>query len=96
MVLENDHYAYRVTWVDEDSEYVGLCLEYPSLSWLDESPETALMGIRKVVHDVVEDMIERNEQIPTTLATRKYSGSLWFEFLLKHIRHLPLKLLKQE
>ncbi len=74
MVLENDHYAYRVTWVDEDSEYVGLCLEYPSLSWLDESPETALMGIRKVVHDVVEDMIERNEQIPTTLATRKYSG----------------------
>lgn len=74
MVLKNDHYTYRVTWVDEDREYLGLCLEFPSLSWLDKSPETALKGIRNVVNDVVADMKENSEQIPVPIANRKYSG----------------------
>lgn len=26
-----DHYTYRVTWSEEDGEYVGLCVEFPSL-----------------------------------------------------------------
>ena len=30
-----DKYTYRVIWSDEDSEFVGLCAELPSLSWLD-------------------------------------------------------------
>ena len=54
--LQNDHYSYRVLWSEGDSEYVGLCTEFPSLSWLDISPEDALRGIRKVVAEVVEDM----------------------------------------
>lgn len=32
---------YRVTWSEEDQEYVGLCAEFPSLSWLAESQEAA-------------------------------------------------------
>ncbi|MDQ5918495.1 MAG: hypothetical protein QG660_1608, partial [Pseudomonadota bacterium] len=28
-----DHYTYRVTWSAEDGEHVGLCAEFPSLSW---------------------------------------------------------------
>ena len=31
-----DHYTYRVTWSAEDDEHVGLCAEFPSLSWLDK------------------------------------------------------------
>jgi hypothetical protein len=27
-----DRYTYRVTWSDEDKEYIGLCAEFPSLS----------------------------------------------------------------
>lgn len=34
---------------DDDREYVGLCAEFPSLSWLAATPERALRGIRKVV-----------------------------------------------
>lgn len=35
---QNDHYTYRVTWSENDEEYVGLCAEFPSLSWLSRSP----------------------------------------------------------
>jgi len=27
-----NHYTYRVTWSAEDDEYLGLCVEFPSLS----------------------------------------------------------------
>ena len=72
--IENDKYTYRVTWSEEDSEYVGLCLEFPSLSWLAATPETALRGIRRVVADVVADMQTSGESVPDPLATRKFSG----------------------
>lgn len=54
--LKNDHYTYRTIWSEADGEYIGLCTEFSSLSWLDKTPEAALQGIRKVVADVVEDM----------------------------------------
>jgi predicted RNase H-like HicB family nuclease len=47
--MKNDRYTYRVTWSEEDGEYVGLCVEFPSLSWLAQSPKDALKGIRQVV-----------------------------------------------
>ena len=74
MKLKNDHYTYRVTWSEEDSEYVGLCAEFPSLSWLARSPETALRGIRRVVADVVADMKKQGEAVPEAVASRRYSG----------------------
>jgi predicted HicB family RNase H-like nuclease len=74
MTLKNDHYTYRVTWSEDDNEYIGLCMEFPSLSWLAESPETALKGIRKFVSDVVTDMKANDETIPEPIACKKYSG----------------------
>lgn len=69
-----DHYTYRVTWSPEDSEHVGLCAEFPSLSWLAPTPEKALAGIRRVISDVVIDMQATGETIPEALAEKKYSG----------------------
>ena len=74
MALKNDHYTYRVTWSEDDGEYVGLCAEFPSLSWLAKTPEAALKGIRKVVSDVVQDMKSSNEEVPEPIANRHYSG----------------------
>jgi len=73
-MLKTDYYTYRVTWVEEDGEYVGLCVEFPSLSWLASEPEVALQGIRQVVADVVADMQANGEPIPEPLAVRTYSG----------------------
>jgi predicted HicB family RNase H-like nuclease len=72
--IRNDHYTYRVTWSEDDQEYVGLCAEFPSLSWLSTSPEAALRGIRGVVADVVADMNKSHEPVPDPLASRKFSG----------------------
>ena len=69
-----DKYTYRVTWSEEDGEYVGLCAEFPSLSWLADTPEAALVGIRKTVSQIIRDMESTSEVIPQPLATKNYSG----------------------
>ena len=69
-----DRYTYRVTWSEEDNEYVGLCAEFPSLSWLEGSPEAALTGIRSLVKKVVADLKRNNEAVPEPISTRPYSG----------------------
>ena len=74
MAMKNDRYTYRVTWSEDDNEYVGLCAEFPSLSWLAKKPEVALKGIRKLVKDVVNDMERQGEAVPEPIACRHYSG----------------------
>ena len=71
---KSDRYTYRVTWSEEDREHVGLCAEFPSLSWLAPSPEAALRGIRSIVAKVVKDMQANGEPIPEALALRHFSG----------------------
>ena len=72
--MMKDHYTYRVTWYPEDEEFVGLCAEFPSLSWLSTSPDEAFSGIRELVSDCVADMQSNNERIPEPIADRAYSG----------------------
>lgn len=68
------HYTYRVTWSAEDHEFVAVCLELPSLSWLAATPQDALAGVERVVDDAVADMRDNDEQIPVPLADRPFSG----------------------
>jgi len=74
MVLKNDLYTYRVTWSEEDQEYVGLCTEFPSLSWLADTQELALEGIRELVSETIQDMKSNGETVPIPFSVRKYSG----------------------
>lgn len=91
MALINDHYTYRVTWSEEDEEYVGLCVEFPSLSWLAATPEEALQGIREVVADVVGDMQSSGEAIPQPIATRNFSGKFMVRIPPEQHRRLALE-----
>ena len=70
------HYTYRVEWSPDDGEYVGLVAEFPSLSWLEESPVDAMAGIVKLVAEVIEDMTASGEPIPEPLGDRRYSGKI--------------------
>jgi predicted RNase H-like HicB family nuclease len=72
--LKNDRYTYRVTWSEDDKEYVGFCAEFLSLSWLSKKLEAALIGIRKLVENVVRDMQNEGEATPEPIACRHYSG----------------------
>ena len=74
MIRRHDRYTYRITWSEADQEHVGLCLEFPSLSWLAKAPEEALRGIRKVVSKVVSDMERNREPPPTPISSRSFSG----------------------
>ena len=74
MAKQIDPYTYRVTWSEEDREYVGLCAEFPSLSWLESSQEKALAGVRKLVKDTVADLKKNKEAVPEPLSTHSYSG----------------------
>ena len=69
-----DRYTYRVTWSEEDQEYVGLCAEFRSLSWLEKTQEKALQGIRKAVAETVADLIRAKEPVPEPLSAKPYSG----------------------
>ena len=73
-MINYEHYTYRVTWSEEDLEFVALCAEFPSLSYLDESPLSALEGITNLIKDVVTDMEANGEPVPEPLASKSYSG----------------------
>jgi len=72
--MNGDHYTYRVTWSKEDGEYLGLCVELPSLSWLAATPEEALSGVRQVAAEAVADMQANGQEVPIALSERTYSG----------------------
>ena len=69
-----DHYTYRIAWSAEDQEYVGLCTEFPSLSWLASTQEEAFSGIRQLVADCVADLRANHESVPEPMGDRTYSG----------------------
>ena len=88
------HYTYRVTWSPEDQEYIGLCAEFASLSWLAKSPEKALKGIQKIVADVVTDLQASGEPVPVALAEKSYSGE--FRVRIPPLLHRNLALMAAE
>lgn len=73
-MANKDHFTYRVTWSQEDREYIGLCAEFPSLSWLDDSQQKALLGVMNLVAEVIADMEKSGEKVPEPIADKNYSG----------------------
>ena len=57
-------YSFSVNWSAEDGEFVGLCAEFPSLSWLDPDSDKARSGIERLVFDTLQDMNSTGEIIP--------------------------------
>ena len=89
--LQNDHYAYREFWSEEDQAYIGLCTEFPSLSWLDKTPEDALHGIRGLVGETVAEMRDNGEMIPDPITAKKFSGKFQVRVLPEVHRRLALE-----
>jgi predicted HicB family RNase H-like nuclease len=69
-----DHYTYRVHWSSEDEEFVATIAEFPSLSWLSDTPTGAMEGMVRLAHDVVDEMLANAETPPEPLSTKAYSG----------------------
>ena len=69
-----DKYTYKVTYSQDDKEYVGLCAEFPLLSYLEPNQTKAFTGIQELVKEIVKDIKKENEAIPEPLSTKQYSG----------------------
>jgi len=89
------HYTYRVIWSEEDQEFVGMCAEFPSLSWLAASQAEALEGICAIVRDSVEDMQKNNEQVPEPISLKRYSGKISLRLTPDTHRMIAIKAAEQ-
>ncbi len=79
------HYAYRVIWLADDQEFVGLCAEFPRLSWFDTAATAALAGIVHLVSEAVGNLQKAKEPLPKPLAKRDDSG----EFPIRILPRTP-------
>lgn len=86
--MNPEKYTYQISWSEEDGEYVATVLEFPSLSWLDPERAQAEQGLLNLVAEVLEDMAESGEKIPTPLGERSYSGK--FNVRTSHSLHRRL------
>jgi predicted HicB family RNase H-like nuclease len=93
--MNTDHFTYRVTWSAEDGEHLGLCAEFPSLSWLAPTPAKALAGIRNVVAECVRDMAANGEPVPEPIADRRYSGEFKVRIPPQQHRRLAIEASEQ-
>ncbi len=94
-MLNADKYTYRITWSEEDQEFVGLCAEFPGLSWLEEKQDEAFNGIRTLVADVLQDMESNNEKIPVPLALHSFSGKFMTRIPPEQHRNLAIEAAEQ-
>jgi predicted HicB family RNase H-like nuclease len=95
MSTKPEKYTYRVMWSEEDQEYVGLCAEFPSLSWLAGTQVEALNGITKVVAGVIKDMVKTKEPIPEPLSLRRFKGHIALRVPPSQHRELALEAAEQ-
>jgi predicted HicB family RNase H-like nuclease len=98
MLMSNnsEKYTYRVMWSEPDNEFVGLCAEFPSLSWLDKSQGKALNGINKLVAEVLEDLAASGESIPEPLALRQFNGNISVRLPPKQHHDLVIEAAEQD
>ena len=94
-MVDHQHYTYRITWSEDDGEFVALCAEFPSLSYLAADQVAALKGLIKLVKRVVEDMTANGEHVPTPLADKEYSGKFQVRIPPEQHRSLAIQAAEQ-
>ena len=52
-MVNHTHYTYRIRWSEEDDQFVGLCTELPSLSWL----HLGLTALRSWLHAGLAELV---------------------------------------
>lgn len=94
--MDAKSYLYRTYWSEDDQEFVGLCAEFPSLSYLDPDPAKALTGIMEVVEFCLEDLVEQGDSIPEPLSLRKFSGRFQVRIPSEQHRQLAIEAAEQD
>ena len=86
-----NRYTYRVEWLPDYHEYVGVCLELP---WLTERAATAqdvMAAIAAAVDRRLVEMHESGHPVPEPLGERGFSGT----FVVRMSRQLHARLARE-
>jgi hypothetical protein len=70
-----EKYTYRVLWSEERQRYVGVCSEFPALSYEATTHAGALGGIIARVREELESKTLSKETPPVPTAIRQLKGS---------------------
>jgi predicted HicB family RNase H-like nuclease len=94
-INKSEFYSYKVIWSEEDGEHVGLCAEFPSLSYLNKDMVKSLKGIQELVSDIIVDMQKNKEEVPEPLSKKQFSGKFVIRIPPEKHRHLAMQALEQ-
>lgn len=53
---------FKVSWSEENQQYIGLCPKFSSLCCYDKSPVGALRGVRSLVDEAVKNLQDIEEK----------------------------------
>jgi len=67
-----DKYTYRLLWDEDKERYLGVCSEFPALSYEATSTSDALAGIQRRVADELADLAKHRRPQPEPLAVRRF------------------------
>ncbi len=59
MMINHSDHIFSILWTEEDQQFVGLCSDFPSLSWLASDSANALAGIETLVNETLADINEQ-------------------------------------
>ncbi|MBW4552116.1 MAG: type II toxin-antitoxin system HicB family antitoxin [Aphanocapsa sp. GSE-SYN-MK-11-07L] len=93
--MDAKFYTYRVFWSEEDEEFVGLCAEFPGMSWLDQDPQATFAGILALVQECIDDLAAHQEPIPSPLTQKQYSGRFMVRIPPEQHRELAIQAAEQ-
>lgn len=88
--MHTNYYTYRILWSPEDEQHIGLCAEFPSLSYSNAQAENALTGIMNLVSETIEGMKKSGKEVPIPSAYIKYSGTFQLNIMPELHRKLAI------
>jgi predicted HicB family RNase H-like nuclease len=93
--MNAEFYTYRVFWSPEDEEFVGVCAEFPNLSWLEPEQGTAFSGIVALVQSCLDDAQSHGESVPEPFSQKQFSGKFIVRIPPQQHRQLTLQAAEQ-
>lgn len=96
MPIETEKYTYQTFYSEKDQEFVGIALEFPSLSWLADDRKEAVEGIVRLVAEVITDMVNAGEEVPVPTGERQYSGKLSLRLTPEQHRRVAFQAAEQK
>lgn len=67
-----DMYTYRLLWDEIRERYVGVCSEFPDLTYEAMSTADALAGIQNRIAEEIASLARQKKPPPEPLAVRKF------------------------